>query len=69
MDLDLYSGEGVRNNSLDDLETSADFLSLMQALSKYSDCKGNSNKFSLLFNTCNPDFDKIWTSNFVEFTA
>lgn len=65
--LDLFNGDSVTYNQLDALETELDITSLLQTLVKHKDKNNQHPIFTLLFNVCNPDFEKIKASNFREF--
>jgi hypothetical protein len=58
----------INYNRFDALETSEDIESLYQTLKGFKDINGNHPKFTANFNVTNPDFDRIKSSNFQEYS-
>jgi len=66
--LDISSGDNERYNSLDTLASTEDLDNLFNILRKYADRKGNHPVFTALALSANPNFDKIKTSGFTEYS-
>jgi hypothetical protein len=62
--LDLTKNPYTR---FDGLESNSDLESLLEILDKYKDIKGNHPIITANFVTCNPDFEKIKSSNFDQY--
>ena len=62
--LDLTKNAYTR---FDGLESNSDLESLLEILDKYKDINGNHPIFTANFVTCNPDFEKIKSSNFDQY--